>query len=57
VVVPTTIDLEPVFPTLIEAGEFDLEERRFRATHRAQRLLKLRFDRGYPGWVRRCKGL
>ena len=56
-VVPTTIDLEPVFPTLIEAGEFDLEERRFRATHRAQRLLKLRFDRGYPAWVRRCKGL
>ncbi|MGC6488034.1 MAG: hypothetical protein ACON4Z_10340 [Planctomycetota bacterium] len=55
-VVPTTIDLEPTFPALVEAGEFDLERGRFRPTHRAQRLLQLRFDRGYPGWVRRCQG-
>jgi len=56
-VVPTTIDLEPTFPTLIEAGSFDLERGRFEPTHRARRLVRLRFDRGYPGWVRRCQGL
>ena len=55
-VVPTTIDLEPTFPTLIEAGVFDLEQRTFSATHRARRLVRLRFDRGYPDWVRRCMG-
>ena len=55
-VVPTTIDLEPTFPTLIEAGVFDLERRTFSATHRARRLVRLRFDRGYPDWVRRCMG-
>ena len=55
-VVPTTIDLEPTFPTLIEAGAFDLEKRAFSATHRARRLMRLRFDRSYPDWVRRCMG-
>jgi hypothetical protein len=56
-VVPTTIDLDPSFPALIEAGSFDLQQRRFEPTHRARRLINLRFDRGYPGWVRRCKGI
>ena len=54
---PTTIDLDPSFPALIEAGSFDLQQRRFEPTHRARRLINLRFDRGYPGWVRRCKGI
>ena len=54
--VPTTLDLNPSFPTLIEAGAFDLERGVFQPTHRARRLIRLRFDRGYPAWRRRCMG-
>ena len=55
-VVPTTIDLDPSFPTLIEAGTFDPAAAAFTPTHRAERLVRLRFDRGYPAWVRRVQG-
>ena len=55
-VVPTTMDLNTAFPTLIEAGSFDLAERAFQPSHRARRLIRLKFDRGYPGWRRRCMG-
>ena|GEM_PF-5826432 len=55
-VVPTTMDLNTAFPTLIEAGSFDLNERAFQPSHRARRLIRLKFDRGYPSWRRRCMG-
>ena len=53
-VVPTTIDLSPAFPVLLEGGT--LRGLDFVPTHRARRLLTFRFDRGYPGWVRRAQG-
>lgn len=55
-VVPTTIDLEPAFPTLLEGGAFDFATGTFTPTHRARRMITFRFDRGYPGWVRRAQG-
>lgn len=54
--IPTTIDLEPAFPTLIEAGNLDPATFRFTPTHRARRLVLLRFDRNYPSWVRLLQG-
>ena len=48
--VPTTIDLVPEFPMLLEAGDVDLKTGGFTATHRARRLLTFRFDRGYRAW-------
>jgi len=54
--IPTTIDLEPSFPALVEAGTIDLQDRSFTPTHRARRLVTFRFDRGYPAWVRRAEG-
>ena len=53
--VPTTMDLSPSFPALLEAGAVDANGV-FRATHRARRMFELRFDRGYPAWVRRAQG-
>ncbi|MBX3461690.1 MAG: hypothetical protein KF830_00830 [Planctomycetes bacterium] len=53
--VPTTHDLVPEFPVLVEAGRIDANG--FTATHRARRLLTFRFDRGYARWVRRALGL
>ena len=55
-VVPATIDLDPTFPALLEAGELDLQRLRFTPTHVASRLLRLRYDRGYAGWVRLVQG-
>ena len=55
-VVPTTIDVDPAFPVLIEAGRLDLAAMAFVPTHRARRLLRFRFDRSYPAWVRRARG-
>lgn len=54
--VPTTIDLVPEFPVLIEAGEFDLQKLLFTPTHRARRMIVFRFDRSYPTWVRKVQG-
>ncbi len=54
--VPTTIDLVPEFPTLIEAGTFDLTSNVFTPTHRARRMITFRFDRRYPEWVRKVQG-
>lgn len=54
--VPTAIDREPTFPALIEAGSLDPATQRFTPTHRARRLLWLRFDRHYPSWVRLVQG-
>ena len=54
--VPTTVDLVPEFPTLIEAGNFDLASRTFTPSHRAQRLVRFRFDRRYAEWVRIAQG-
>ncbi len=54
--VPTIIDLVPVFPTLIEAGTFDMVTRAFTPSHRARRLVRLRFDRRYAEWVRTMQG-
>lgn len=53
--VPTTIDLLPELPVLLEAGEW--RNGAFAPTHRARRLLRWRFDRGYPAWVRRPHGV
>jgi hypothetical protein len=58
-VLPSTIDLVPEFPTLVEAGAMtgsDLATAAFVPSHRARRLVTLRLDRGYPGWVRRAQG-
>lgn len=52
--VPTIIDLEPEFPALLEQGT--REGVIFHPTHRARRLLKFRFDRSYPAWVRLVQG-
>ncbi|MCR9243650.1 MAG: hypothetical protein NXI31_01370 [bacterium] len=54
--VPTTIDLRPEFPALLEAGRFDLASARFTATHRARRLVTFRFDRSFPSWIRLLQG-
>lgn len=54
--VPTTIDLSPEFPVLIEAGMFDMASRTFTPSHRARRLVRFRFDRRYPEWVRTVQG-
>lgn len=54
--VPTTIDLLPEFPTLIEAGMFDITTQSFTPSHRARRLVRFRFDRRYPEWVRTAQG-
>jgi hypothetical protein len=53
--VPTTIDLDPAFPVLVEAG--DVVDGRFVVERRARRWLTFRFDRGYPAWVRSALGL
>jgi hypothetical protein len=53
-VVPTTIDLDPAFPVLVEAGAMQGSE--FVPSHRARRLVTFRFDRGYPAWVRTMQG-
>ncbi len=53
--IPTTHDLTPVFPVLVEAGA--LQDDRFVPSHRSHRLLWFRFDRGYAGWVRRALNL
>jgi hypothetical protein len=54
--VPTILDLDPVFPVLVEAGRLDAGRGEFVPSHRARRLLRWRFDRGYPGWVRAVQG-
>ncbi len=54
--VPTTIDRDPEFPVLLEAGSLDRTRGTFTTTHRARRLLTFRFDRGYAGWVRAVQG-
>ncbi len=53
--VPTTMDLEPSFPCLFEAGTVD-GNGVFKTTHRARRMFVLRFDRGFAGWVRKAQG-
>lgn len=55
--VPTTIDLVPEFPVLLEAGSLDRSQGRFLPSHRARRLLTFRFDRGYPAWTRLVQGI
>lgn len=55
-VVPTTIDRDPEFPVLIEAGTLDRARGTFFPTHRARRLLTFRFDRGYAAWVATLQG-
>lgn len=52
---PTTMDLDPTFPVLLEAGTVDFATLRFTPTHRCQRLLTFRFDRGYEAWRRRVQ--
>jgi hypothetical protein len=52
--VPTTIDIVPEFPVLVEAGSW--QGVWFTATHRARQLLTFRFDREYPAWVRHVQG-
>lgn len=52
--VPTTIDLVPEFPVLIEAGSFQGPS--FLPSHRARRMITFRFDREYPAWVRLVQG-
>ncbi|MCU0863132.1 MAG: hypothetical protein MUC36_05020 [Planctomycetes bacterium] len=57
--VPTTIDREPVFPVLLEAGTYQLAAGSavFTPTHRCRRLLRFRFDRDYPQWRRAVQGV
>lgn len=52
--IPVTTDLDPSFPVLLEAGEVVAGQ--FVPTHRARRLLRMRFDRGYPALLRRVQG-
>jgi hypothetical protein len=52
---PTTHDLVPEFPVLLESGAIDAGG--FVASHRARRLLTFRFDRGYTRWVHRALNL
>ncbi len=52
--VPTTLDLAPEFPVLIEAGR--LENGAFVPSARARRFVSFRFDRGYPAWKRLVQG-
>jgi hypothetical protein len=47
---PTTLDLVPEFPVLLEAGQ--AHGTAFTTTHRARRLLTFRFDRRFPAIVR-----
>jgi len=54
--VPTTIDLVPEYPVLIEAGIFDFDKRTFTPSHRARRMITFRFDRDYADWVRTVQG-
>jgi hypothetical protein len=56
--VPTTIDREPVFPVLLEAGDYRLVDGsvHFTPTHRSYRPLQFRFDRDYPRWRRTVQG-
>ncbi|MBL8749517.1 MAG: hypothetical protein JNK78_10185 [Planctomycetes bacterium] len=53
--IPTTHDLVPEFPALVEVGSMQGDT--FVPSHRARRLLTLRFDRGYQAWVRRAFNL
>ncbi|GAB4151076.1 MAG: hypothetical protein Fur0037_19820 [Planctomycetota bacterium] len=52
--VPATIDRDPSFPVLIEAGS--IENGSFVPSHRARRLLRFRFDRGLAAWLRKALG-
>lgn len=52
--VPTTLDLNPTFPVLIEAGSF--ADGAFVPSARARRFVYFRFDRGYPAWKRLVQG-
>ena len=52
--VPTTIDLVPSFPALIEAGS--LQNGAFVPSARARRMVEFRFDRRYPAWKRLVQG-
>ena len=51
---PTTLDLNPTFPVLIEAGSF--ADGAFVPSARARRFVYFRFDRGYPAWKRLVQG-
>ncbi len=53
--IPTTHDLVPEFPALVEVGSMQGDT--FVPSHRAHRLLTLRFDRDYQAWVRRAFNL
>lgn len=53
---PATMDFDPAFPVMLEAGTFDFATLQFTPTHRARRLLTFRFDRGYESWRRRVQG-
>ncbi|MBL9079896.1 MAG: hypothetical protein JNL08_20550 [Planctomycetes bacterium] len=53
--VPTTIDLSPAFPVLLETGAITGD--RFVATRRTRRPVTFAFDRDYPRWVRQTLGL
>ena len=53
-IVPSTIDLNPVFPVLVEAGYGSGHE--FVATHRARELLGFRFDHDFPKMLRKVLG-
>ena len=53
---PATMDLDPAFPVMLEAGSFDFATLQFTPSHRARRLLTFRFDRGYEAWRRRVQG-
>lgn len=53
--VPTTMDLDPAFPCLLEAGSIDAAGA-FAPTHCARRMFVLRFDHGFVGWLRVAQG-
>jgi hypothetical protein len=54
-IVPTTMDILPLFPTLIEAGSVNLETGTFSPSHRARRLIMFSFDDRYASWVRKAQ--
>lgn len=56
--VPTTLDLEPTFPVMIEGGHIDVigGVPRFEADVRAEQMLHWAFDRRFPAFLRGVQG-
>ncbi len=54
--IPTVMDRSLDFPVLVEGGAVDPTTFAFTPTHRADRMLTFRFDRGFTDWKLRVQG-